>query len=106
MKEYQIRRPVDRPELYSVTARNDYNPSLGVGFVRNIDMEKAVLHLATYLRPGSFIFPALSCQDQENPNTILPILRPPGRDITNQDDGIASWCLAGKTYYGENVMDE
>ena len=21
-------------------------------------------------------------------------------------DGIASWCLAGKTYYGENVMDE
>lgn len=52
VKEYQIRRPVDRPELYSVTARNVYKPSLGVGFVRNIDMEKAVLHLATYLQPG------------------------------------------------------
>ena len=51
VKEYQMRRPVDRPELYSVTARNVYKPSLGVGFVRNIDMEKAVLHLATYLRP-------------------------------------------------------
>ena len=35
MKEYQIRRPVDRPELYSVTARNVYKPSLVVSFVRN-----------------------------------------------------------------------
>ena len=52
VKEHQIRRPADRPELYSVLARSVHKPSLGVGFVRNIDMEKAVLHLATYLQPG------------------------------------------------------
>ena len=51
VKESEIRGPVERPELYSVTARSVHKPSLGVGFVRNIDMEKAVLHLATYLQP-------------------------------------------------------
>ena len=41
--------PKDRPELYSVLARPVYKPSLGVGFVRNIDPGSAVLYLATYV---------------------------------------------------------
>ena len=41
--------PKDRPELYSVLARPVYKPSLGVGFVRNIDPSAAVLYLATYV---------------------------------------------------------
>ena len=49
--ESQTRRPMERPELYGVIARPVYKPSLGVGLVRNVDMEKAVLYLATYLGP-------------------------------------------------------
>jgi len=42
-------RPASRPELYSVTAKNVVKPSLGVGFIRNIDLDQFIIYLATYV---------------------------------------------------------
>ena len=44
--------PRDRPELYSVLSKNNIcKPSLGVGFVRNIDTSNYIIFLSTYLAP-------------------------------------------------------
>ena len=44
--------PKDRPEIYSILTRNNIcKPSLGVGFVRNIDTSQYVIFLSTYLAP-------------------------------------------------------
>ena len=47
--------PVSRPELYSVTAKNIVKPSLGVGFVRNIDLDQNILYLATCVPPDKLV---------------------------------------------------
>ena len=53
VSEQEIVRP-DKSELYSVLARRDVRKrSIGVGFVRNIDMENHLIFLSTTVSPDS-----------------------------------------------------